>query len=59
MWCTKNCTVEDSYIHDQDRDNTGKMHASAIRMDQGLTLRHNTLLCNAPNVAPTRDVQPT
>jgi hypothetical protein len=47
IWCT-NCTVEYTYIHDQDRDDTGTQHASAIRMDQGLTLRHSTILCNAP-----------
>jgi hypothetical protein len=50
-WCT-NCTVEFSYIHDQDRDNNGQQHASAIRMSQGLTLRGNTILCNAPIVPP-------
>jgi hypothetical protein len=51
IWCT-NCTVEYTYIHDQDRDNAGHQHASAVRMSQGLTLRYNTILCNAPIVPP-------
>ena len=43
-----NCVVEDSYVHDQTPDPTQKQHYSAFRMDQDLTLRHNTLMCNAP-----------
>lgn len=50
--CFTNCTIRDSYVHDQTTDNTGVEHESAIRMGSNSTLVHNTLLCNAPDVAP-------
>lgn len=51
IWCN-NCTLQDSYLHDQLTDNTGVTHMSAARADQGSTYIHNTLLCNGPTIAP-------
>lgn len=49
--CTR-CTIEDSFVHGQFRDETGTFHESGIRMDQGSTIRRNTILCDAPEVPP-------
>jgi len=51
IWCDS-CTLQDSYLHDQLTDNTGVTHESAARIDQGSSYIHNTLLCNAPTIAP-------
>lgn len=51
IWCN-NCTLQDSYLHDQLRDNSGVTHESAARIDQGSNYIHNTLYCNAPTVPP-------
>jgi hypothetical protein len=50
--CLFNCTVRDSWLHDQAADATGVAHESAIRMGDGATIIHNTLLCNAPTIPP-------
>lgn len=50
--CWKQCTVEDSYVHGQFRDNSGKAHESGIRMGSDNVIRHNTILCDAPDVPP-------
>jgi hypothetical protein len=48
IYCRKNCTVQDSYVHGiQVVDN---LHASAIRVSQGAKLIHNTVLCDAPDI---------
>ena len=52
VWCEFACTVQDSWIHGQARDSGGHAHESAVRMGDGSTIRHNTLLCDAPDVAP-------
>ena len=52
MHCWKDCTITDSYVHGQFRDPTGTFHESGVRMGQGLTLRHNTIICDAPDVPP-------
>ena len=52
VWCNDTCTLADSYLHDQLSDPTGVTHESAVRVEQNTTLRHNTLLCNAPNYPP-------
>jgi hypothetical protein len=44
------CTVQDSYVHGQDADQSGVWHESGIRMDQYATIRHNTIACDAPNI---------
>eukprot|EP00026_Physarum_polycephalum_P016848 Phypoly_transcript_17867.p1 GENE.Phypoly_transcript_17867~~Phypoly_transcript_17867.p1 ORF type:complete len:242 (+),score=32.88 Phypoly_transcript_17867:77-727(+) len=50
--CWKNGTIVDSYVHGQFRDPTGTAHESGIRMGDGATIRHNTISCDAPDVAP-------
>lgn len=52
VWCN-NCTLQDSYLHGQLRDDTGITHLSAARVSQGSRYIHNTLLCDGPNVAPS------
>ena len=52
VWCEYDCTLRDSWIHGQARDAGGKAHESAVRMGDGSTITHNSLLCDAPNVAP-------
>jgi len=51
IWCN-DCTLQDSFLHDQLSDPSGITHESAARIDQGSTYIHNTLLCNAPNIDP-------
>ncbi|WP_431841288.1 DUF4082 domain-containing protein [Calidifontibacter indicus] len=50
--CYLNCTVQDSYLHGQYTDYTGKAHESAIRMGSNSIIRHNTLVCDAGVVPP-------
>jgi hypothetical protein len=52
IWCETSCTVQDSYVHGQATDPSGVAHESGLRMGQNSTIRHNTLLCDAPNVPP-------
>ncbi len=51
VWCD-NCTVEDSYLHDQLSDPTGVTHESSLRVESFAVMRHNTLWCNAPDFPP-------
>ena len=50
--CYKDCTVQDSYVNDQFTDKTGVYHESGIRINTNSHLVHNTIGCNAPDVAP-------
>jgi hypothetical protein len=50
--CYANCTVKDSYVNDQYADKTGVNHESGIRINTHSTLEHNTIGCNAPDIAP-------
>lgn len=52
VWCNSNCTLQDSYLHDQLSDPTGVTHESAARVEQNTTFTHNSLLCNAPDYPP-------
>lgn len=45
VYCRKNCTVRDSYVHGTVV--IGTLHASALRMSQDATIVHNTLWCSA------------
>ena len=45
--CTANCTVIDSWLHDQATDPDGIMHVSALRQGNGGLYRHNSLICEA------------
>ena len=35
VWCEYDCTVEESWVHGQDKDESGKAHESAVRMGDG------------------------
>ena len=50
--CWHDCTVTDSYVHGQFRDSTGTYHESGMRMSSATTYRHNTIVCDAPDVPP-------
>ena len=50
--CWRDCEIRDSYVHGQMTDETGVAHESGIRMGQNATIRHNTILCDAPDVPP-------
>lgn len=52
MHCWRNCTITDSYVHGQFRDSTGVTHESGMRMGAGATIRHNAIICDAPEVPP-------
>lgn len=49
MYCEKNCTIQDSYVHGTDLK--AKQHASAIRVEQNTTLKHNTLKCDWTDIS--------
>ena len=57
-WCEYTCTLQDSWVHDQAPDPSGQSHESGVRMGSGATpalgqiIRHNSLLCNAPDYPP-------
>lgn len=52
MHCWHDCEIRDSYVHGQMTDETGVAHESGIRMGRNVTLRHNTIICDAPDVPP-------
>ncbi|MFY1832042.1 DUF4082 domain-containing protein [Myxococcus fulvus] len=52
MHCWHDCEIRDSYVHGQMTDETGMAHESGIRMGRNVTLRHNTIICDAPDVPP-------
>jgi hypothetical protein len=52
VWCEYNCSVADSWIHDQAPDPSGMAHESGIRMGDHSTIEHNSVLCNAPDFPP-------
>jgi hypothetical protein len=57
IWCEYECTVKDSWVHGQDKDESGVAHESGVRMGSGTAgagqhFVHNTIVCDAPNVPP-------
>ncbi|WP_297626858.1 DUF4082 domain-containing protein [Nocardioides sp.] len=50
--CAEDCTVKDSYVHGQFKDESGYYHESGIRMGINSQILHNTIACDAPDVAP-------
>jgi hypothetical protein len=57
IWCEYDCTVRDSWVHGQDKDEAGISHQSGLRMGSGQPgagqlIEHNTIVCDAPNVPP-------
>jgi hypothetical protein len=47
-YCASNCLIQDSYFHGTNLwpDASNMAHASSVREEQGLTLRHNSLHCS-------------
>lgn len=52
IWCEYSCTVQDSWLHGQAPDPSGVAHESAVRMGDGSNIRHNSILCDAPDYPP-------
>lgn len=50
--CETDCTIEDSFVHRQTGDPSGKAHLSGIRMGQNTTLRSNAIICEGTRIAP-------
>ena len=47
-YCGSNCLIQDSYFHGTNLwpDPSNGAHASSVRMEQGLTLQHNSIHCS-------------
>ncbi len=47
-YCTSSCLIQDSYFHGTNLwpDASNKAHASSVREEQNLTLRHSTIHCS-------------
>jgi hypothetical protein len=57
IFCEYDCTVKDSWVHGQDKDEGGAAHESGVRMGSGAPgagqfLIHSTIVCDAPDVPP-------
>jgi hypothetical protein len=52
-YCQSNCTIQDNYFHGTNLwpDVTNLAHASSVRNEQGLILRHNSLGCDFPGIS--------
>lgn len=57
-YCANNCLIQDSYFHGTNLwpDPSNKAHASGVRNEQYLTLRHNSLSCDYPGPYPNSDI---
>jgi hypothetical protein len=51
VYCRKDCTLRDSWIHGTNIADTPRIHASAIRQSQGATIVHNRLHCSAEDTS--------
>jgi len=47
-YCERSCLIQDSWIHGTNLEpvQSNQAHASAVRVEQGATLTHNTLACD-------------
>jgi hypothetical protein len=52
LYCVLNAVIQDNYVHGNALDPTGIAHMSAIRQEADCTIRHNTILCDAPVTPP-------
>ena len=54
FYCELDCLLENSIFHKQGTDwaEGGQTHFSAVRMDETLTLRHSTIICEAGRPRP-------
>jgi hypothetical protein len=57
-YCESNCTIEDNYFHGTNLwpDKTNLAHASSARVEQNVTLRHNTLWCSFEGPFPNDEI---
>lgn len=57
-YCESTCTIEDSYFHGTNLwpDVSDLAHASSVRAEQYLTLRHNSLGCDYTGPFPNGDI---
>lgn len=46
IYCRKNCTIQDSWVHGQNIADSPRVHASGIRQGQGGTIIHNRIHCS-------------
>lgn len=51
VYCRKNCTVQDSWVHGQNIADSPRIHASGIRQSQGATIIHNRIHCSAEDTS--------
>lgn len=57
-YCEFNCIIENNYFHGTNLwpDITNLAHASSVRNEQSLTLRHNSLNCDYHGPFPNNDI---
>ncbi len=57
-YCESTCTIQDSYFHGTNLwpDSTNLAHASSVRNEQYLTLRHNSLGCDYTGPFPNGEI---
>ncbi len=57
-YCEKSCTIQDSYFHGTNLwpDATDLAHASSVRNEQYLTLKHNALGCDYQGPFPNGEL---
>ncbi len=57
-YCQSTCTIQDSYFHGTNLwpDETNLAHASSVRNEQYLTLRHNSLGCDFTGPYPNQEL---
>lgn len=57
-YCESNCTIEDNYFHGTNLwpDSSNLAHASSVRVEQNVTLRHNTLWCSFEGPFPNTEL---
>jgi hypothetical protein len=57
-YCESTCTIQDSYFHGTNLwpDPSNKAHASSVRNEQNLTLRHNSLACDYKGPFPNGEI---
>jgi hypothetical protein len=58
VWCQKNCIIEDNYIHGTTLEPVASnlAHASAARVEQYTTIRHNVLSCDFDGPFPNNEL---
>lgn len=57
-YCERNCTIQDSYFHGTNLwpSSSNLAHASSVRNEQYLTLRHNSLGCDYTGPFPNGEL---